>query len=90
MAIGIIEGVKPEFRALYFIGHILTSCKKEEEEEIIICFFMKFSEFEEWMLCTFCEDCKSGTSLDANTPPPAANPRSEHNTNTGSFELWAF
>ena len=27
--------------------------------------------------------------LDANTPPPAANPRSEQNTNTGSFELWA-
>ena len=29
------------------------------------------------------------TVLDANTPPPAANPRSEQNTNTGSFELWA-
>ena len=28
-------------------------------------------------------------TLDANTPPPAANPRSEQNTNTGSFELWA-
>ena len=27
--------------------------------------------------------------LDANTPPPAANPHSEQNTNTGSFELWA-
>ena len=26
--------------------------------------------------------------LDANTPPPAANPRSDQNTNTGSFELW--
>ena len=27
--------------------------------------------------------------LDANTPPPAANPRSEQNTNMGSFKLWA-
>ena len=27
--------------------------------------------------------------LDANTPPPAANSRSEQNTNTGSVELWA-
>ena len=27
--------------------------------------------------------------LDANTLPPAANSRSEQNTNTGSVELWA-
>ena len=31
----------------------------------------------------------SALDLNANTPPPATNPRSEQNTNTGSFELWA-
>ena len=40
-----------------------------------------------WLVTSFVVNLNC--NLDANTPPPAANPRSEQNTNTGSFEHWA-
>ena len=46
------------------------------------------SRVSEWKYAQW-RNHKVHVGLDANTPPPAANPRSEQNTNTGSFELWA-